>query len=190
MKVLLFDNYDSFTWNLQHYLCMAGLEVDTVRNDEAGSEIFAKENYAGVVFGPGPCTPATAGNLFEVLETAWNELPILGICLGHQAIAEKCGWILKQARLPVHGKARLIEHSGKGIFNNIANPMKVGRYHSLVVEEPSNSSELTVEAVCEGEIMAVKHKNLPVWGVQFHPESILTPQGQLLIDNWALGLSS
>ena len=185
MRVLLFDNYDSFTWNLQHYLCIAGLEVDTVRNDEVGPEILNEKNYAGVVIGPGPCVPVTAGNLFAVLDAAWNRLPVLGICLGHQAIAEKCGWTLKQAAVPVHGKARFVRHNGDGIFRQIDNPMQVGRYHSLVVEAPQKSTELIAVGDCEGEVMAVKHTILPIWGVQFHPESILTPQGQVLINNWA-----
>jgi anthranilate synthase component 2 len=189
MKVLLLDNYDSFTWNLQHYLSIAGLETEIVRNNEASADVFFNESYSGLVIGPGPCTPTDAGSLFELMDAAWLKMPILGICLGHQAIAERCGWKLIQAKAAVHGKARTIEHSGYGIFKNIPNPMQVGRYHSLIVEQTLPNSELEIHAHCDGEVMAIKHVELPIWGVQFHPESILTPDGQALIDNWVLTLN-
>jgi anthranilate synthase/aminodeoxychorismate synthase-like glutamine amidotransferase len=185
MRVLLLDNYDSFTWNLAHYLTIAGLNVTIKRNDDADLPQNIAPEYDALVLSPGPGTPAQAGRLLEVLSFNINKLPVLGICLGHQAIGEFFGWQLCKAKVPVHGKARFIQHTQTGIFKNIENPMQVGRYHSLIVKGESLNNELEVCAMCDEEVMAIKHKNLPVWGLQFHPESILTPSGQLLINNWA-----
>jgi len=185
VKVLLYDNYDSFTWNLSHYLQMAGLEVDIVMNDQAGPEILDTYQYDGLVLSPGPCTPNEAGSLMEMVAAAAGPLPVLGICLGQQAIGMHFGWELKRAAVPVHGKARPVTHSGRGVFRGLPNPMQAGRYHSLVVMPGTNPGLLNPEAWCGEEIMAVSHREWPVWGVQFHPESILTPQGLQLIRNWA-----
>ncbi len=183
MKILLLDNYDSFTWNLVHYLRIAGAEVELWRNDELEPSAMDFK-YHGMVVSPGPCTPLEAGNLMPVLNTAAGKMPILGICLGHQAIGLHFGCALKTARVPVHGKPRNIEHGGMGVFNGLPNPMQVGRYHSLVLDDIPANGPLQVTALCDGEVMAVQHRELPITGVQFHPESILTPQGQQLINNW------
>lgn len=189
MKVLLYDNYDSFTWNLVHYLQIAGLEVDTVMNDEAGPDHVLGGGYDGIVLSPGPCTPADAGMLLPVLSAAAGRMPVLGICLGHQAIGMHFGWQLSRAAVPVHGKARLVSHRGTGLFKGLPDPMQAGRYHSLIVKPDAHTaSPLMIEATCGEEVMAVRHQTLPIWGVQFHPESILTPQGQQLINNWAASL--
>lgn len=188
MKVLLIDNYDSFTWNLVHYLALAGAEVTVKCNDEITASDNFIIDYDGLVISPGPCTPQEAGNLMPVLSVIIGKIPILGVCLGHQALGMYFGCRLVRASKPVHGKAHFIQHDGKGVFAGLPNPMQVGRYHSLILESIPEDLPMVVTAQCEGEIMAMRHKELPVQGVQFHPESVLTPEGQLLIDNWVGGL--
>lgn len=188
MKVLLLDNYDSFTWNLVHYLEISGADVVVRRNDEILATEITGGDYRGLVVSPGPCTPAESGMLMPVLAEVMEKIPILGVCLGHQAIGMHFGCSLIQANEPVHGKAHPITHDGEGIFSNLPQPMQVGRYHSLVLEAIPQSAPLLVSAMCNDEIMGIRHKTLPIVGVQFHPESVLTPQGQMLINNWTAGL--
>jgi len=188
MKVLLIDNYDSFTWNLVHYLITGGAEVVVRRNDEISLQEIMQGDYNGLVISPGPCTPQEAGMLMPLLAEVVDKLPILGVCLGHQAIGMHFDCSLVHASEPVHGKAHEIEHDGVGIFDGLPNPMLVGRYHSLVLGNIQSASPLQITATCGNEIMGIRHKTLPVEGVQFHPESILTPQGQALISNWTAGL--
>jgi anthranilate synthase/aminodeoxychorismate synthase-like glutamine amidotransferase len=188
MKVLLIDNYDSFTWNLVHYLTLAGAEVTVRYNDQISAADHFHAAFNGLVISPGPCTPQDAGNLMPLLSEAIGKLPILGVCLGHQALGVHFGYRLVRAASPVHGKASNIHHNGEGVFYGLPNPLQVGRYHSLILASMEEDSPLEVTAHCEGEIMGIKHKNLPIQGVQFHPESVLTPQGQDLINNWVKSL--
>jgi anthranilate synthase/aminodeoxychorismate synthase-like glutamine amidotransferase len=182
VKILLIDNYDSFTWNLVHYLQIAGAEVTILRNDELSVKEAADIETDGVVFSPGPRQPSEAGNLMSLVAYFVDSKPVLGVCLGHQAIAMHFGWELKLAANPMHGKSCEITHNGKGIFEGLAQPLTVGRYHSLVVE--SNQGVLKETAMSNEEVMAFQHISKPIFGVQFHPESILTPEGQKLIQNW------
>jgi anthranilate synthase/aminodeoxychorismate synthase-like glutamine amidotransferase len=184
MKILLLDNYDSFTWNLVHYLIIGGAEVQVLHNDEVSAADIGQLNFDGLLLGPGPCTPQESGCLMQVIDEFAEKTSVLGVCLGHQALGMHFGWTLKKAALPVHGKARNIIHHGEDLFAKIPNPMQVGRYHSLIIEPPENPGHLEITATCAGEVMAVKLKSLPLWGVQFHPESILTTHGQTLINNW------
>jgi para-aminobenzoate synthetase component 2 len=186
LKLLLLDNIDSFTFNLLHYLQIAGARVDVVRNYALNEAQLRLENYDGAVLSPGPCTPQDSKNLMEFVGLNAGKKPLLGVCLGMQAMGVHFGWKLQKAHIPRHGKSSLIQHSGKGIFKDLPNPLQVGRYHSLVICDPKNSSDLKVEALCEGEVMAVSSEDGLLWGVQFHPESILTPHGQQLIRQWVV----
>ncbi|MBL7811334.1 MAG: aminodeoxychorismate/anthranilate synthase component II [Bacteroidetes bacterium] len=188
MKILLLDNYDSFTWNLVHYLQNAGAEVTVLRNDDSAVLTSSVSEWDAVVLSPGPCTPADAGCLMPALEKWVGQIPVLGVCLGHQALGLHFGWRLERAAKPMHGKESWMQHSGTGLFYGLPNPMQIGRYHSLIVT-PVENSPLKVTGTCDNEIMAFEHETFPVWGVQFHPESILTPQGQFLIQNWVNTLS-
>jgi anthranilate synthase/aminodeoxychorismate synthase-like glutamine amidotransferase len=185
--ILLIDNYDSFTYNLLHYLQNAGLIVTVVRNDNLFPLNIAE--YKGIVISPGPCSPAESGQLMDFLEINIHRKPILGVCLGMQAIGLQMGWKLQKAKIPVHGKASLITHNKQGIFAGIKNPMQVGRYHSLIIS-PTDKSDLIATAHCADEVMAVEKKDGKIFGVQFHPESILTPDGQKIINNWAAIINS
>lgn len=185
MKIAFIDNFDSFTFNLIHYFKNTGSEVELFHHHELfkNQDRILKSN--AVVIGPGPNTPNDAGELMSFISVLVNlETPILGICLGQQALGQFFGMNLKLANLPMHGKTSEIEHSGEFIFNQIDVPMKVGRYHSLVVEMTERSTDIEPIGYCEGEIMAIKHQTLPIFAVQFHPESVLTPDGQKLIQNW------
>jgi anthranilate synthase component II len=187
VKILLLDNYDSFTFNLYHYLQIGGAEVEVFRNDDINEQAMQMISFDGAVLSPGPATPEKAGKLMEFIALHAGVKPILGVCLGMQGLGLHYGWNLTTAKMPRHGKSSLIEHNASGIFTGIPNPMQAARYHSLIIEKTLHSRELQEEAWCGDEIMAVSGSGGKVWGVQFHPESILTPQGQLLINNW-LGL--
>ena len=183
--VLMIDNYDSFTWNLVQYLQVLGAEVRVVRNDElsvAQIEALAPER---IVISPGPCTPAEAGISVEVIRRFGAETPILGVCLGHQAIGQAFGGRIVHAKRVMHGKTSPIHHEGKGVFAGLPNPLTATRYHSLVIERESLPSSLEITAwTDDGEIMGVRHRSHPVEGVQFHPESILTESGHDLLRNF------
>ncbi len=189
MNVAFIDNFDSFTYNLVHYLQLTGTVLRVFRNDELDEHINELLSSDAIVIGPGPNAPSDAGMLMNILPLLIEKnKPILGVCLGHQALGEMFGWQLKIAAAPVHGKSSLMRHVCNGLFNGLDNPMQIGRYHSLVVSPVDGLNNLSVlEILGEdeiGQIMAFKHRDLPIWGVQFHPESVLTPQGQQLLDNW------
>ena len=186
MRLLMIDNYDSFTYNLVQYLGELGAETEVVRNDAEPLEAMLKRNPEGLVISPGPGTPSHAGASVESVRAfAERGIPVLGVCLGHQSIGEAFGGATVRARSIMHGKTSLIEHDGKGVFKGLPDPFEATRYHSLVVEEESLPECLEVSArSADGEIMGLRHRELPIEGVQFHPESILTKAGKLLLTNF------
>jgi anthranilate synthase component 2 len=183
--ILVIDNYDSFTWNLVQYLGELGAEVRVVRNDEVGVEAIAALRPAGLVLSPGPCTPNEAGVTLAAIREFAGKLPILGVCLGHQAIGQAFGGEVVHAGKVMHGKTSTIRHDGRGVFRGVPNPFAATRYHSLAVRRESLPGCLEVTAESEdGEVMGVRHRDLPVEGVQFHPESILSEHGHALLRNF------
>jgi anthranilate synthase component 2 len=183
--ILVIDNYDSFTYNLVHYLNELGAETLVRRNDALSVEQALALKPAGVLLSPGPCTPNEAGICLGLLEAAPAELPILGVCLGHQAIGQAFGGKVVRAAQLMHGKTSLIHHTGAGVFAGLKNPFTATRYHSLTIEKASAPAALEVTAWTEdGEIMGVRHRSRPVHGVQFHPESIATECGHELLANF------
>jgi anthranilate synthase/aminodeoxychorismate synthase-like glutamine amidotransferase len=186
MRVLVLDNYDSFTYNLVQYLGELGSDVRAVRNDRASVEELLAEGYERCVISPGPCTPDQAGISLEVARRLPEAgIPTLGVCLGHQALAQAFGGRVLLHE-PVHGKATTIEHDGRTIFEGLATPLTVGRYHSLVVD-PRLPDCLESSARGGGVLMALRHRELPAEGVQFHPESVLTDEGKRLLKNFLDG---
>jgi anthranilate synthase/aminodeoxychorismate synthase-like glutamine amidotransferase len=183
--LLVIDNYDSFTYNLVQYLGEMGQEVRVVRNDEIPAAEIAALGPSHIVISPGPCTPNEAGISLEVIKTYAGKIPILGVCLGHQAIGQAFGGKVVRAARVMHGKTSQISHDGQGLFTGLPNPFEATRYHSLLIERSSVPDSLDVTAeTAEKEIMAVRHKTLPVEGVQFHPESFLTTSGKDLLRNF------
>ena len=183
--LLMIDNYDSFTYNLVQYFGELGQDVHTVRNDELDLEAIAALNPERIVISPGPCSPAEAGISVAVLQYFAGRLPILGVCLGHQAIGAAFGGKVIRAKQIMHGKTSPITHDGKGVFADLPSPYTVVRYHSLAVERESLPSCLEITAQTEdGEIMGVRHRHFAVEGVQFHPESIETEHGHRLLQNF------
>jgi anthranilate synthase component 2 len=183
--LLMIDNYDSFTYNLVQYLGELGEDVKVVRNDELTVDEIERLGAERIVLSPGPCTPNEAGVSLEVIERFAGRKPILGVCLGHQAIGQAFGGKVVHARTLMHGKVSKIHHEGKGVFAGLPSPYDATRYHSLAIERASCPKELEVTAWTEdGEIMGVRHRTLPVEGVQFHPESILTEHGHALLKNF------
>jgi anthranilate synthase/aminodeoxychorismate synthase-like glutamine amidotransferase len=184
MRVLVLDNYDSFTYNLVQCLGELGAEVEVVRNDRATVDELLLRGYGAVVVSPGPCTPDEAGISLEAVRRFPEAgVPLLGVCLGHQALGQAFGArVVRHA--PVHGKTAEIEHDGRGVFAGLPSPLTVGRYHSLVVEEASLPDELEVSARGGGVIQAIRHRTLPAEGIQFHPESVLTASGHDLLRNF------
>jgi anthranilate synthase/aminodeoxychorismate synthase-like glutamine amidotransferase len=186
MRVLVIDNYDSFTYNLVQYLGELGAEVHAVRNDRATVDELLEEGYGHCVISPGPCTPDEAGISLEVARRLPEAgIPTLGVCLGHQSMAQAFGGTVKLHQ-PVHGKATVIEHDGRTIFTGLSSPLRVGRYHSLVVDDQLPEC-LEATAQGGGVLMALRHRELPAEGVQFHPESVLTDGGKLLLRNFLEG---
>jgi anthranilate synthase/aminodeoxychorismate synthase-like glutamine amidotransferase len=183
VQVLVIDNYDSFTYNLVQYLGELGCEVDVVRNDRATVPELLERPPARLVISPGPCTPSDAGISIEAAR-AFPEAGVrtLGVCLGHQAMVEAFGGRTVRGE-PVHGKDADISHDGKGVFEEIPSPLRAGRYHSLVVD-PALPEELELTATFGAVVMAVRHRSLPAEGVQFHPESVLTPHGKDMLRNF------
>ncbi len=183
---LLIDNYDSFTYNLYHYLGELGAAVSVVRNDQITIEQVFERDLDGVILSPGPCTPNEAGICLELLDhAARRRLPVLGVCLGHQAIGQAFGGKVIQAPLPVHGKTSAIHHRSLNVFAGLPTPFLATRYHSLIVDGNSVPHELEVTARTEdGLIMGLAHKELPIMGVQFHPESIASDHGHALLRNF------
>lgn len=186
MKIKLLDNYDSFTWNLVEYLNRCGAEVLVIRNDQCSVEDFLAGEYDGIMISPGPGTPAESGILMDLLKEALGKKPILGICLGMQALGIYYGMDLKRAKKPMHGKISEIElNADHFIFKNLPSKIKVCRYHSLVIESSQGNSDLEILAKSmEGEIMAIADDKNKICGLQFHPEAILTEFGLQMIDNW------
>jgi anthranilate synthase component 2 len=183
--LLMIDNYDSFTYNLVQYLGELGEEVKVVRNDELSVDEIEALRADRIVLSPGPCTPNEAGVSLEVIKRFAGRTPLLGVCLGHQAIGQAFGGKVVHARTLMHGKTSLIHHEGRGVFAGLPTPYEATRYHSLAIERESCPPELEITAWTEdGEIMGVRHRTLPVEGVQFHPESILTQHGHALLKNF------
>src|SRR5207302_352729 len=183
--LLLIDNYDSFTYNLFHYLGELGAEVKVVRNDEISAAEALAMKPEGIVLSPGPCTPNEAGICLEVISRAAGKMPILGVCLGHQAIGQVYGGKIVRAPEPMHGKTTIVFHRGQGVFQNLPMPFSANRYHSLIVERSTLPNELEITAeTAEGLIMGLRHRTYLVEGVQFHPESIMTPAGKDLLRNF------
>ena len=186
----MIDNYDSFTFNLVHYFQALDQEVKTFRHDEISLADIEKLNPDYLVISPGPCTPDDAGISLAVVEHFAGRIPLLGVCLGHQCIAQHFGATIKKAKKLMHGKTSAIKHEGKGLFQQLNNPLRVTRYHSLIVDKKTLSDELTITAWSldeqgnKDEIMALQHKQLAICSVQFHPESVLTEQGQALLQNF------
>ena len=183
--LLLIDNYDSFTYNLFHYLGELGAEVKVVRNDEISAEQALAMKPEGIVLSPGPCTPNEAGICLDVIEKAAGKMPILGVCLGHQAIGQVYGGRIVRAPEPMHGKLSRVHHTGRSVFRGLNNDFLATRYHSLTIDPPSMPASLDVTATSEdGVIQGVMHKSHPVHGVQFHPESIASENGHALLNNF------
>ena len=183
--ILVIDNYDSFTYNLVHYLNELGAETQVHRNDAISVEAALALKPQGVLLSPGPCTPNEAGICLDLLAAAPQDLPIFGVCLGHQAMGQAFGGKVIRARQLMHGKTSPIHHTGKGVFAGLKNPFTATRYHSLCIEKESAPDVLEVTAwTDDGEIMGVQHRTRPIHGVQFHPESIATEHGHALLGNF------
>jgi anthranilate synthase/aminodeoxychorismate synthase-like glutamine amidotransferase len=184
-RVLVVDNYDSFTFNLVQCLTAQGAACTVQPSDTATPEAARAGEFDGILISPGPGTPEQAGRSLELIAALAGVLPLLGVCLGHQALARAFGARVERAAHPVHGKTALIAHDGRGVFRQLPNPFAATRYHSLVVarDQLPDALEISAEAP-DGTIMGLRHRELPLEGVQFHPESILTEQGPRLVQNW------
>ncbi len=183
--LLLVDNYDSFTYNLYQYLSELGAEVVVRRNDQLTLDEVATLQPTQIVISPGPCTPNEAGLSCQIVKTFGSMIPTLGVCLGHQAIGQVYGGRVIRAPEPMHGKTSLMYHQGQGVFQNLPTPFEANRYHSLIVERETLPDELEITAETDdGLIMGLRHRRYPVEGVQFHPESIMTPMGKNLLRNF------
>lgn len=186
VKILCVDNYDSFVWTIVGYLRHLGADVDVVRNDAVPSDWFAQRVYDGVLISPGPGDPKGAGASLQVIDDcAKHGVPMLGVCLGHQALGELFGATVEHAPELMHGKTSDITHDGRGVFDGVPTPLTVTRYHSLSVNPETLPSCLEVTASTDsGIIMGLQHRDLPLWGVQFHPESVMTQSGHRMLANW------
>jgi anthranilate synthase component 2 len=185
VRVTLIDNYDSFTWNLVHYLGALGAEVSVRRNDEVAAQDVVADAPDAIVLSPGPCTPKDAGVCLELIRAAGETIPIFGVCLGHQAIGEAYGGQVARAPLPVHGKTSEIQHNGETIFRGLNGPFQATRYHSLIVERAGLPDELAITAQTQDDlVMGLSHRRHPVHGVQFHPESIMSEHGHRILQNF------
>lgn len=183
--ILIIDNYDSFTYNLVQLIGQHTVEFEVVRNDKISVAEVAKKKPDGIVISPGPGRPENAGICVELIRSVGKEIPILGVCLGHQAIGYAFGGTITHAPQLMHGKTSMIHHWGSGIFKNVPEPFEATRYHSLVIDKQTLPKEFTITASTEdGVIMGVKHNKFPIEGIQFHPESILTTAGPTIIKNW------
>tara|TARA_Y100001958_G_C20966012_1_gene362950 strand:- start:158 stop:724 length:567 start_codon:yes stop_codon:yes gene_type:complete len=185
MKILLIDNYDSFTYNLFHYISKIRKNVDVIRNDKIDGKSILKKNYDKVVISPGPGNPNQAGNCLKIVKEIYKKIPILGVCLGHQIIGQVFGGKIINAKNLMHGKMSKIEHTGEGLFKNIQNKFEATRYHSLVVDRKNFPKKLIITAQTKNKtIMGLMHKDYNIHGFQFHPESISTKVGMKLIKNF------
>jgi anthranilate synthase/aminodeoxychorismate synthase-like glutamine amidotransferase len=184
-RVVVLDNYDSFTYNLVQYLGELGATVEVYKSDAIDVAGVRARAPAGVLISPGPCTPNEAGISLELLRVLSGAVPIFGVCLGHQAMGQAFGGRVVRAGRLMHGRTSPILHDGRGVFEGVPSPFEATRYHSLLVERETLPDCLTISAwTAEGEIMGLRHKTLDVEGVQFHPESVLTPEGKKLVGNW------
>ena len=185
MRVTLIDNYDSFTFNLVHYLGELGAEVSVWRNDAISVDEALAPRPDAIVLSPGPCTPNEAGICLDLIRAASGTTPILGVCLGHQAIGQAFGGTVKRAPAPMHGKVSRISHNARGLFRGLNGPFRATRYHSLIIERQGAPDALEISAESDdGLIMAVAHRALPIYGVQFHPESIESEHGHAVLRNF------
>ncbi len=183
--ILMIDNYDSFTFNIVQYLEQMGEKVETYRNDKINIQEIKSLKPAAIFLSPGPCTPAEAGITVDVVREFHKDVPMMGICLGHQSMGYAFGAKVSRAERIMHGKISSVKHDGRTIFAGLPNPFPAGRYHSLIVERETLPSFLEISAETdEGEVMGLRHKEYPVEGIQFHPESVLTPQGKRIIRNF------
>lgn len=189
-RIVVVDNYDSFTYNLVQYLLALGAECDVRLNDRVSVDAIDAAAPDGILLSPGPGNPDDAGSTLQVLRELSPRIPTLGVCLGHQALAQAFGGTIVRADRLMHGKVSPVEHDGRTLFAGLPSPFVATRYHSLIVAPDSVPACLEVSArTAEGEIMGLRHRSLPIEGVQFHPESILSEQGEALLDNWLRGLS-
>ncbi len=189
MRILLLDNYDSFTYNLLHYLAEAGAEVQVERNDQITVEAALATKPDGIVISPGPGTPDASGICLDLIKSAAGRVPLLGVCLGHQAIGQVFGGHVIRAPAPMHGKVSPITHMGKSVFQGLPSPFSATRYHSLIVERSTLPKDLTITAETEdGIIMGLAHSKHNLHGVQFHPESIASEHGHAIIENFLKGI--
>ena len=186
MKILLIDNYDSFTYNLVHYMGEMGAEVVVRRNDSLSVDEAIRINALGIVLSPGPCDPDRAGICLDLIKAAAGKVPLLGVCLGHQAIGQAFGGKVVRAPHPMHGKTSQVTHDGRDLFAGIPSPFTATRYHSLVVERASFPAalEISAESADDHLVMALRHRQHPIFGVQFHPESIASEHGHKLLGNF------
>ncbi len=185
MKLLMIDNYDSFTYNLVQYFNILGHEVEVVKNDEIKPEDIEDINIDAIVISPGPCSPKEAGISVDVIKAYKDKYPILGVCLGHQSIGYAFGANIIKAKRLMHGKTSMITHDKGGLYEGLPNPFKAVRYHSLVIDKDTLPDEFIIDAVAEdGDIMGIRHKTLPIFGVQFHPESIVSECGFDILKNF------
>jgi anthranilate synthase/aminodeoxychorismate synthase-like glutamine amidotransferase len=182
--LLLIDNYDSFTYNLQDYFAQLSASCEVIRNDQKNLEEIIAEKPAGIIFSPGPERPATAGIMMEIVRHFHDKIPLLGICLGHQAIGEFFGATLTRAEKPMHGKTSAIHHAQHPVFKNVSDPFEAMRYHSLLLQDISRTVLQVIATSDRDEVMAIVHPEYKICGIQFHPESILTPGGITILDNW------
>ena len=190
LRILLLDNYDSFTYNLYQYLCELGAAVEVVRNDEITVEQIEARELDGIVISPGPSRPENAGVSLDVIRRFGPEMPILGVCLGHQSIGMVYGGEVITVE-PVHGKKSAVDHRGQGLFEGLPTPVEAGRYHSLAVARDSMPDVLEVTATSpDGLVMGLRHREHPVEGIQFHPESILTEDGMTMLGTWLTSLKA
>ena len=185
MKIILIDNYDSFTFNLYHYLSSLKAKVDVVRNDKISSSEIIKNKYDKIVISPGPGNPNQSGNCINIVKSLYKKIPILGVCLGHQIIGQVFKSKIIVAKKLMHGKTSLIKHKGLGIFRGIKKNKSANRYHSLIIDRKSVGKDLIITAETKDQIiMGIMHKKYNIHGVQFHPESIKTPEGMKLLKNF------
>ncbi len=184
---LMIDNYDSFVYNLVRYFEEIGQDIEVIRNDKINIECIDSDKYLGIIISPGPKNPREAGLCLDIIDKFKGKIPILGICLGHQCIGYYFGGKIIKGKRPMHGKISDITHDNKGLFNNVKNPLKVTRYHSLIIDKVELPKELKITAETSDEIiMGIRHNKLPVYGVQFHPEAELTEEGHKILNNFVL----
>jgi len=185
MKILLIDNYDSFTFNLYHYISSLNVKVDVVRNDKINAKQILKKKYNKIVISPGPGNPNQAGNCIKIVKTLYKKIPILGVCLGHQIIGQVFGSKIIQANKLMHGKTSIIFSKNSGILKNIPSKFEATRYHSLIIDKKTLNKDLLITAkTSDGIVMGIEHKKYNIHGVQFHPESIKTPIGIKILKNF------